>query len=161
MPFKSTLIGAFAACLFAAPAFADIEIHDQFARSSNAMAGAAFMVIHNHGDSDDHLLGVASDAAARVELHTHRENADGVMQMLHLEDGVAIPAGGEIILQRGGNHVMFMGLTDPFEQDDIVTITFTFEHAGDVTVQVPVDQDHADSTETDADSDHSHSDSDG
>ena len=145
MSLNSTLIGALAAASFALPAFADIEIHGQYARSSNAMAGAAFMVIHNSGDTDDHLLGVTSDAAARVELHTHLENADGVMQMIHVEDGFPIPAGGDIFLQRGGKHVMFMGLSAPFEQDDLITIIFTFENAGDVTVEIPVDQNHVES----------------
>lgn len=140
MSLKSTLIGALMATTFALPAFAEIEIHDQYARSSNAMAGAAFMTIHNHGDTDDHLLSVTSDAAARVELHTHVENAEGVMQMIHVEEGLDIPAGGEIVMQRGGDHVMFMGLNDPFEQDEVVTITFTFEHAGEVIVEIPVDQ---------------------
>lgn len=140
MSFKSSLIGAAAALSFAMPAFAEIEIHDQYARSSNAMAGAAFMTIHNHGDTDDRLLNVTSDASARVELHTHIEDADGVMRMTHVEEGFDLPADGEIVMERGSNHVMFMGLNAPFEQDDVVTITFTFENAGDVVVEVPVDQ---------------------
>ena len=139
MSFKTTLMGAVTALSFAMPAFAEIEIHDQYARSSNAMAGAAFMTIHNHGDVDDHLLNVSSDVSARVELHTHIEDADGVMRMTHLEEGIVLPAGGEIVMQRGGNHVMFMGLNAPFEQDDVVTITFVFEYAGEVVVEIPVD----------------------
>ena len=140
MSFKTTLMGAVTALSFAMPAFAEIEIHDQYARSSNAMAGAAFMTIHNHGDVDDHLLNVTSDVSARVELHTHIEDADGVMRMTHLEEGIVLPAGGEIVMQRGGNHVMFMGLNALFEQDDVVTITFVFEYAGEVVVEIPVDQ---------------------
>lgn len=123
-----------------APAWADIEIHDAYARSSIAMAGAAFMVIHNHGDTDDRLIGVTSDVAARTELHTHIEDETGVMRMTHVEEGFALPAGGEILMTRGAGHVMFMGLTAPFEQDDMLTITFEFENAGEVTVEVPVDQ---------------------
>jgi copper(I)-binding protein len=141
MSLKSTLTGAFTALLLATPAVAEIEIHDQYARSSNAMAGAAFMMIHNNGDTDDRLLSVTSDAAARVELHTHIEDADGVMRMTHVEDGFVLPAGGEIAMKRGAEHVMFMGLVNTFEQDAIITITFQFENAGDVVVEIPVDQD--------------------
>lgn len=144
MSFKSTLMGAIAALTLATPALAEIEIHDGYARSSNAMAGAAFMVIHNLGDTDDRLIGVASDAAQRVELHTHMEDADGVMRMIHVEEGFDLPAGSEIALKRGADHVMFMGLTAPFEQDDMITLTFTFENAGDVVVEIPVDQDRMD-----------------
>ncbi|MEN8840563.1 MAG: copper chaperone PCu(A)C [Octadecabacter sp.] len=140
MSLKTTLIGAVTALSFAMPAFADIEIHDPYARSSNAMAGAAFMTIHNSGVVDDHLLSVTSDASARVELHTHIEDADGVMRMTHVEEGFVLPAGGEIVMQRGAKHVMFMGLNAPFEQDEVVTVTFAFEHAGEVVVEIPVDQ---------------------
>lgn len=144
MSLKSTLMGALAALSLATPALAEIEIHDQYARSSNTMAGAAFMTIHNHGDTDDHLIGVTSDAAARVELHTHIEDADGVMRMTHVDAGFDLPAGGQIVMKRGAEHVMFMGLTDAFEQDDIITITLLFENAGDVVVEIPVDQDRVD-----------------
>jgi len=142
MSFKSILLSAIAVTSFALPAWAEIEFHDQYARSSNPVAGAAFMVIHNHGDTDDRLLGVRSDAAARVELHTHIEDADGVMRMTHLEDGFDLPAGGEIKMVRGAEHVMFMGLDSPMEQGDTLTVTFEFEQAGDVIVEIPVDQEH-------------------
>ena len=159
MSFTSTLMGAVAALAFAAPAFAEVEVHDAYARSSNAMAGAAFMVIHNHGDEDDHLLGVSSDAAARVELHTHIEDADGVMRMTHMEEGFDLPAGGEIIMKRGAEHVMFMGLTEPFVQDETISVTLMFENAGEVVIEVPVDQDRQDDeVSMDDDAGHGHSD---
>lgn len=156
MSLKSILVGALAALTLAVPAWAEIEIHDQYARSSNAMAGAAFMVIHNMGDTDDRLIGVTSDAAQRVELHTHMEDENGVMKMIHVEDGFDLPAGGELALVRGADHVMFMGLTAPFEQADVITITFQFENAGDVVVEIPVDQDRMDHGAMDQDNmDHS------
>ena len=143
MPLK-TLLSSVALTLAATlPAWAEIEVSDPYARSSNPMAGAAFMVIRNHGDADDRLIGVTSDAAARTELHRHLQTDDGVMHMVHVEEGFALPAGGELILTRGAEHVMFMGLTDPFEQDAIITVTLTFEQAGEVIVQIPVDQDRA------------------
>lgn len=144
MSFKSTLLGAVAALAFAAPAFAEIMVHDAYARSSNAMAGAAFMVIHNSGDTDDHLISATSDAAQRVELHTHIEDENGVMRMTHVEEGFVLPAGGEIVMKRGAEHVMFMGLNAPFEQDETVTVTLVFENAGEVVVEIPVDLERQD-----------------
>ncbi|MEL7092803.1 MAG: copper chaperone PCu(A)C [Pseudomonadota bacterium] len=143
MSLKTPILGAALALSFAAPAQAELEVHDQYARSSNPVTGAAFLVLHNHGDTDDRLISVTSDVAARTELHTHRE-ADGVMQMIHVEEGFDLPAGGEIIMERGGNHVMFMGVTDPFEQGESVTITFQFEVAPDLVVEIPVDNERAD-----------------
>lgn len=126
----------------ASPAFAaeDVTITDAYARMMpGSKAGAAFFVIENHSDTDDRLIGVASDAAMKVELHTHQQAADGTMQMIHVEEGFAVPAGGAHTLARGGDHVMFMGLQG--ERGATVTVTLTFEHAGDMTVEIPVDND--------------------
>lgn len=126
----------------AAPAVAgDIEIHDAYARSASpaAKTGAAFMQIVNKGDADDHLVGAASEAADMVQLHTHTESDQGVMQMVHVEDGFDLPAHDTLSLDRGGHHVMFMGLTAPWEQGDVVSVTLSFENAGDITIDVPVD----------------------
>lgn len=134
------LSAALAATLLAGTALADdIVIEDAYARASNARAGAAFMVIHNHAGEDDRLIDVSSEVAARTELHSHKETADGVMRMLHVAEGIALPSGASHALKRGGDHVMFMGLTAPFEQGETVEITLTFERAGEITVTVPVD----------------------
>jgi copper(I)-binding protein len=141
MSLKSSLLAACASLALVAPALGqEIEIHDPYARSASPMAktGAAFMVIHNHGDTGDHLTGVESPVAQRVELHTHSEK-DGVMRMGEVEDGFALPADGEIVMERGGHHVMYMGLTAPFEQGDTIPLTLIFETSGEVTLDVPVD----------------------
>jgi copper(I)-binding protein len=138
------LAGAALAAAFlmsSAPAFANgIEIHDAYAISAmpGAMTGAAFMIIHNHGGPSDRLTGVRSDAAARVELHTHIQNADGVMQMVHVEEGFALGSEGEIVMERGGNHIMFMGLTQPFVPGETVSVTLEFETAPDMTISIPI-----------------------
>lgn len=133
-------LGALAA-LTALPAFAEITINDAYARASgmHAKAGAAFMVITNTGESDDRLIAATSEAAMRVELHTHKDMGDGVMKMIEVEEGFAIPAGGEHALARGGDHVMFMGLTAPFEDGKMLSVTLEFEKAGTMTVEIPVD----------------------
>jgi copper(I)-binding protein len=61
------------------------------------------------------------------------------MRMGEVEDGFALPADGEIVMERGGHHVMFMGLTAPFEQGDTIPLTLIFETSGEVTLDVPVD----------------------
>ena len=132
---------AAAAALFALPAAAqDIEVRDAYARAASPVAksGAAFMEIVNHGTADDRLIAAESDIAARVELHTHVEEGD-VMRMVHVEEGFALPAGQTLVLERGGRHVMFMGLTQSLEQGDRVTVTLSFENAGAQRVDIPVD----------------------
>lgn len=143
MSFKSYALIAAATFAFAAPAFAEstIMVQDPYARVSmkSAKSGAAFMGLMNHGAEDDQLIDARSDIAKRVELHTHTENADGVMQMLHVPEGFTIPAGGNHMLMRGGDHVMFMGLTQPLEHGDVVDVILVFEKAGEVAVSIPVD----------------------
>lgn len=142
MSFKSRFLAASAAILMATTAFAEgVKVDNPYARSASEMAttGAAFMVIRNNGGPDDRLIGVTSDVAARVELHTHREDDNGVMRMIHVEEGFDLPGDGEIIMERGGHHVMFMGLTAPLVQGDVIGVTLVFETAGEVVVPVPVD----------------------
>ena len=141
MSLKSGLLAACASLAFVIPATAqEIEIHEPYARSASPMArsGAAFMVIRNTGEAGDRLIGVDSPAAQKVELHTHREE-DGVMRMIHVEEGFVLPDGGEIRMERGGHHVMLMGLTAPFEQGKTIPLALVFETSGEVTLDVPVD----------------------
>ncbi|MRU16278.1 copper chaperone PCu(A)C [Roseovarius sp. A21] len=142
MSFKSIAFATLTTLATALPAMAaDIMVDDAYARSSamSAKTGAAFMMIHNQGDTDDRLIGVSSPAAKVVQLHTHKEDANGVMKMMHVEEGFALPAEGMIKMQRGGHHVMFMGISEPFEQGIMIPLTLTFEKAGEIEVEVPVD----------------------
>lgn len=136
------LTAAFAASLaLASTAAAEIVVHDAYARSASPVAksGAVFMVLENTGDTADRLVAAATDAAARVELHTHIENTEGVMRMVEVKDGFEVPAGGRHALKRGGDHVMLMGLAAPLEQGATLPLTLTFEQAGEVTLDVVVD----------------------
>ncbi|MDR5652102.1 copper chaperone PCu(A)C [Ruixingdingia sedimenti] len=142
-PMTSILAAAaLALSALAAQAHDGLAIKDAYARSAGpgAQTGAAFMVIENHTAADDRLVSAASDAAAKVELHTHREE-NGVMKMVHVEEGFAIPAHGSHALARGGDHVMLMGLTRDLAQGDTITVTLTFETAGEMVVEIPVDND--------------------
>lgn len=135
-----TLAAAVALSAMSLPAFADIMIHEPYARSASpsAMSGAAFMHIMNTGDTADRLIDAYSDAAQKVELHTHIMT-DGIANMVHVEEGFVIEAGSAIYLERGGKHVMFMGLNGPFVQDETVSVTLVFENAGEIVIEVPID----------------------
>jgi len=52
--------------------------------------------------------------------------------------------------------VMMMGLTRPFLQGEVITLTLIFEHAGEITIDVPIDNERQENTEMDHSSmDHS------
>jgi periplasmic copper chaperone A len=139
------VLSALAFCC-AGPALAHEGVHvtDPYARVSgeSATSAAVFFVIENHGPNEDRLLSVTTDAAEMAELHTHTEDANGVMSMGAIDGGIAIPGKAQHALDRGGDHVMLMGLTKPLKDGDMIRLTLTFEHEGDVVVEVPVDNDH-------------------
>jgi copper(I)-binding protein len=118
-----------------------LHVHDIYARSTGQVgaSGAIFLMIHNNTATDDRLIAAASDVAERVELHTHLEDANGVMQMLHVKEGFPIPAGDMHALERGGDHVMLLGLTRVLQDGDTFPVTLTFEQAGDVVIEAVVD----------------------
>ncbi len=140
---KSLSLAAALAALLALPAVAHDGVHivDPYARSMgmNAKTGAAFMVIENHQAEDDRLIEARSDVAERVELHTHLIDANGVARMVEVKDGFAIPANGSHALERGADHVMFLGIKEPFVDGEAIPVTLVFERAGEVQVEIPVD----------------------
>ncbi len=140
MFYKTTLLAATIAVL-PALASAQMMIEDAYARASSpvAISGAAFMTIFNHSDMDDRLIGATSDAADRLELHTHIAEENGMMRMVEVEEGFAIAAGDTIALERGSLHVMMLGLTNPLVQGEQIEVTFTFEHADPIVQTITID----------------------
>lgn len=135
------LAAAAAICLPAATMAHDFrfEITDGFARSSNPKSGAAFMTILNDSEHDCTLSAITSPAANKVELHTSKENADGMMEMKPIEGGITIPARGTHALARGGDHVMLMDVVTPLQQGDEVALQLDFGECGKVDVVLPLD----------------------
>ena len=127
--------------LWVTNAIADIMIMDAYARSSGktATSGAVYMMIHNHSGQDDRLLRVQSNAAKKVELHTHEEDKNGTVKMLHVPEGFAIEANGMLLLTRGKEHIMFMGLKNSWSHGDVLDIELIFREAGEVKLEVEVD----------------------
>ena len=129
-----------AALLTAGPLFAaDISVEDGFAlvQRPGAPTGAVFMMMKNDGEETDRLVSASSSVAQRVELHTHIAEGD-VIKMRPIEGGISIDANGAHLFERGGDHIMLMGLTEPLEIGSEIEVTLTFERAGDVVVSFPV-----------------------
>lgn len=141
MNYIQKILAAIAA-LLAMPAFAHdgVHINNPYARVIGGLgtSGAVFFDIENHQVSDDRLIAAASDAAEKVELHTHKEEG-GVMKMISVPEGFVIPANGTYSLTRGGDHVMLLGLKSELKNGDVVDLTLTFEIAGQIQVQAMID----------------------
>lgn len=134
------MLFATAAALLPVTAMAQsvMAVHDAYARSANPKSGAAFMVLENTGETSCRLQAATSDASQVTELHTHKE-VDGVMQMIEVKEGFEIAPGSSYLLQRGGDHVMLMGLNAPLTDGETVLIGLDFGDCGMVEVEVPVD----------------------
>ncbi|MEV7519025.1 copper chaperone PCu(A)C [Streptomyces sp. NPDC091371] len=98
---------------------------------NDKMAGA-FMVIKNNSKTADKLVGVTSALSDDLQIH---ETKDQKMQQVPSMD---VPANGELKLERGGNHVMFMGLKNTPKVGDKVTVELRFEKADPVKVELDV-----------------------
>ena len=128
----------FALALAAAPAWAQVAVEDPWARATPPVAkvGAGYMTLRNKSSSADRLVGAASPAAARVEMHV-TERSGEVMRMREVR-AYDIPAGGSFTLAPGGAHLMLVDLKAPLKAGARVPLTLRFEKAGEVKVELEV-----------------------
>ena len=111
-----------------------VTFDDGWAKATDTEMSGVFGTIRNPGDSDLHLTGVDGDLGGSTELHETVPGASGMM-MKEREDGFVIPAGGELLLEPGGNHIMLMDLDEPITTGQQITLTLEFDGAEqDVTV---------------------------
>ena len=67
---------------------------------------AGYGVLINHSDKNSVLVDANATWAGMTMMHESREE-NGMAKMRHL-DSVTVPAHGELVLQPGGIHLMFM-----------------------------------------------------
>jgi copper(I)-binding protein len=141
--FALTLTLAAAAALSAGAAVAAtaaerIRIDTPYARAvpPGQPNSAVFMVLQNEADVPRALVAAESDAAATIELHTHRM-ADGMMQMRRIER-IELPPGELIELKPGGLHVMLIGLTEQLAPGGAVALTLIFDDGSRAEITAPV-----------------------
>ena len=95
-----------------------------------------YLTVRNAGAQADRLVGASTPAARQVELHRGEVRA-GVATM-RSSGGFDVPAGGQLRLASGGDHLMLMGLTQPLQAGTTLPLVLHFQQAGDVKVVVPV-----------------------
>ena len=117
----------------------DIEIVHPFFRETppGAKTGAGYVILRNKGSEPDKLIGIETEAAAKVTFH-RTVTEDGMAKMLPIEGGLEIPTGGEYRLGLDGSHAMLEGLTAPIGLGFLLNGTLIFEKAGrvDITFEV-------------------------
>ena len=113
-----------------------LEISDSWVRSSDMSVSGGmtgmFMEITNPTSGEITLIGGSSDSGM-VEIHETVMGADG-MQMQEINGGIEIPAGGTVVLQPGGLHVMIMNLNSDVVAGDAVSVELEFDGHPNVSV---------------------------
>lgn len=111
--------------------------HARAAPTPNGVSvSAGYLTIANHGQDVDRLIAASSTRAERVELHSME--MDGAVMRMRQVDAVSIPAGGEISLAPGGDHLMFLGVAEPFAAGETIPVHLVFEHNGATDLLLPV-----------------------
>jgi periplasmic copper chaperone A len=120
----------------------DLEIRDAHVRRTPGM-GSIYLTVVNRGSRSDRLVKVEADAQ-RAE--THESLIDGgVVRMVARPEGFEIPAGGRLVLEPGGKHIMLVEPGSPEDARGAVRIVLHFEHTGAVAVMAePLSGDAAD-----------------
>ncbi|WGX95480.1 copper chaperone PCu(A)C [Nocardioides sp. L-11A] len=115
-----------------------LTVTDPWVKAAPDGMTAAFGTLANTGTTDLTVVSADTDLAASTELHETVENEDGSMAMRPKEGGFVIPAGGSLMLQPGGDHLMLMGLTGPAEPGTTLTLTLTLDDGSTTTMEATV-----------------------
>ena len=117
-----------------------LEIKHPWARATpnGASVAGGYLKIINTGAEPDRLVGGSIVAAGKFEIHEMSMDG-GVMKMRPLTKGLEIKPGETVELKPGSYHLMFVGVTQPFEQGKKVKGTLQFEKAGTVEVEYAVE----------------------
>lgn len=120
-------------------AIGDLEITHPHAPTTptRAKTGVGYMAITNNSETPDTLIAVKAEFANPM-LHRTEMKANDVMTMPHQKDGIVIAPGDTVLLESGGYHIMFMGLSAPFVDGDLLKATLVFEHAGELDIEFKV-----------------------
>ena len=120
-----------------------VEIENAWVRAvpPGSTATAAYMRIRNPGAAPVVLTKAKVSFAKIVRpMITVRKEVDGKeVSGMEFVEALEIPARGEALLEPGGDHLMFMEMTDIPSPGDIVEVTLIFEPGSDeITIEVPV-----------------------
>ena len=116
------------ALLYAAQAGASgVTVSEAWARATapGQDSGVVYMRIISQKEAS--IVAVNSPVAGSAGLHS-MTHENGMMKMRELKV-LPLPAGQEVILGSGGNHLMLVGLKRPLKAGDSVPFTFTVQFA--------------------------------
>jgi hypothetical protein len=113
-------------------------VEDAWVKAVDDGMTAAFAILTNDGHHDAEIIAATSPASPMLELHEVVVGEDGASTMRPVDGGLVVPAEGELTLEPGGLHIMFMGVTEPLEPGAEVDITLEFSDGSTQTITAVV-----------------------
>ncbi|MEO5363104.1 MAG: copper chaperone PCu(A)C [Magnetococcus sp. DMHC-8] len=118
----------------------EIAIRDPWVRETppTLQSSAAYMIIHNTGQTGKTVVGASSPLFARLEFHETIQR-DGMATMV-ARDSLVIDAGGQVTLKPGGYHMMLLGHRGPkpLRAGDKVPLALHLSDGSRVTAEAEV-----------------------
>ncbi|MCM2391422.1 copper chaperone PCu(A)C [Streptomyces albipurpureus] len=110
----------------------ELKVDGAFMPQPVSDTAAGFLTVHNSGSAGDKLTAVTSTLSDDVTIH---ESKNRKMRQVK---SFGIPAEGELNLERGGNHLMFMQLKERPKKGQKVAVELHFEKSDPIKVELPV-----------------------
>ncbi len=117
----------------------ELAVHDAWARVTPAVVSVGAVYLRVTSPVDDELVGATVDpaVAASVQLHSTEVDDAGTATMTeHVT--LPVPAGGTLVLDPLGSHLMLVDLVAPLTSGETFDLTLEFAAAGTVDVAVEV-----------------------
>lgn len=109
-----------------------VTASDAWVKTAPSGMTAAFVTLTNSTGTGEVVVSASSPASAVVQLHETVAQG-GRMVMQENKDGITVPAGGTVVLEPGGDHLMLMDVATPIKAGDVVPFTLTFASGATLT----------------------------
>lgn len=103
----------------------EITVSESWARATAPGQDSGAVYLHIISQQDARIVEVTSPVADSAAMHSMTHDKD-VMRMRELET-LLLPAGKEVALASGGNHIMLSRLKKPLVAGDTVPLTLTIQ----------------------------------
>lgn len=117
----------------------DLTVREAWVREGppTAKVLAGYLTIENSSEQKQVITGAQSTAFEQVEMHRTEHHHEGHVRMIS-QDQLEIPAGGRLVLEPGGNHLMLMGAKQVLRAGDVVDIILKLKDGHHLTVKATV-----------------------
>lgn len=113
----------------------EVTVSDVWSRATAPGQTAAVVGLHITSKKEARMVAVSSPVA---EAQMHTMSMDGGMMKMRQLDSLPLPAGKDVVLGAGGDHLMLVGLKKPLKAGEVVPLTLTVQFADKKTEQVEI-----------------------